>query len=214
MSLVNVLVQGAPVESAVGPVVEHVLEDKEDSDLCGHEPDVGERHLKGSHAKVAADGVEEPDEGGLAGEVGDEDDLGHLPDLGGGGLLVGLQLPLVEEGHLIDDEPRDAAAKVDDLVKDKRHQASSNDRVADPDVVACPQALKVVERVEVDVGVQLALRCCCVGDGKVLGDTRRKLVHDVHRDVVDGGHGEGADKGVKRVKENGLAKRTSIALWG
>jgi hypothetical protein len=95
--------------------VEHVLKHEEGGDLGTHEPERAEGDLVGSHAKVAADGVEEPDEGGLAGEVSEENRLCKLPDLRARDLLVGLQLPLVEVGDRVDGEPRDRAAKVDDL---------------------------------------------------------------------------------------------------
>lgn len=117
VELVDVLVEGAVVETTVRPVVEHVLKDEEEGDLRGHEPWRAEGHLVGRHAKVAADGVEEPDERGLAGKVGEEDDLAELPDLRVREALVGLELPLVEVGDRVDDEPWDRAAKVDDLVR-------------------------------------------------------------------------------------------------
>ena len=115
VTLVNVLVERTPVERAVGPVVEHVLEHKEKGNLRGHEPRRGEGNLISRHAKVAADRVEEPDERGLAGKVGNEDHLGHLPHLRRGDLLVRLELPLVEERNLVNDQPWEAATKVDDL---------------------------------------------------------------------------------------------------
>jgi hypothetical protein len=61
--------------------VEHVLKDKEACDLSRHESDGRKRHLVRRHAKVAADGVEEVDEGEFAGEVSEEDDFGAFPDL-------------------------------------------------------------------------------------------------------------------------------------
>lgn len=113
--LVDVLVQRAPVQGSVGPVVERVLEDEEEGDLSEHERNRGERNLVGRHAKVAADRVEEVDQRKLACEVREENVLGASPNLLLGDVLVLLQLPLVEVGDRVDDEPRDAAAKVDDL---------------------------------------------------------------------------------------------------
>lgn len=113
--LVDVLVQRAPVKRAVRPVVERVLEDEEEGDLGEHERDRGERNLVGRHAKVAADRVEEVDQWELAGEVREEDVLGARPNLLFGDVLVLLQLPLVEVWDRVNDEPWDAAAKVDDL---------------------------------------------------------------------------------------------------
>ena len=118
--LVDVLVQRAPVQGSVGPVVERVLEDEEEGDLGEHERNRGERNLVSRHAKVAADRVEEVDQRELAREVRKEDVLGASPDLLLGDVLVLLQLPLVEVGDRVDDEPRDAAAKVDDLQVSRR----------------------------------------------------------------------------------------------
>jgi hypothetical protein len=42
MDLVDVLVQGAPVQQPVGPVMERVLHDEEDRDLPGHGLPCGE----------------------------------------------------------------------------------------------------------------------------------------------------------------------------
>lgn len=116
VELVDVLVEGSPVEATVSPVVEHVLKDKEESNLTGHDVDWREWHLVGGHAKVGADGVEQPDEGGFTCKVGEEDDLCALPDLGVRDCLSGLELPFTEVGHGVDDQPGDGTAKVDDLV--------------------------------------------------------------------------------------------------
>jgi hypothetical protein len=84
VQLVDVLVERTPVQSAVRPVVEHVLKHEEEGDLRRHDRKRREGDLVRRHAKVAADGVEEVDQGELAGEVGEEDDLGALEDLSAG----------------------------------------------------------------------------------------------------------------------------------
>lgn len=99
----------------MGPVVERVLEDEEERDLSQHDRDGSEGDLESRHAEVAADRVEEVDEGELAGEVGQENILGASPDLLVRDLLVLLDLPFTEVRNGVDDEPRNAAAKVDDL---------------------------------------------------------------------------------------------------
>lgn len=115
VALPRLLVRGRG-RTSDSPVVEHVLKDEEEGDLASHEPDGAEWNLVGSHAKIAADWVEEPNQRCLAGEVGEKNDLCALPDLLGSDLLVGLQLPLVEEGNVVDNEPWDGTAKVHDLV--------------------------------------------------------------------------------------------------
>ena len=81
VELMYVLVQRAPVQGAVRKVVERVLEHEKEGDLGGHEGDGREGDLVRGHAKVAADRVEQVDEGEFAGKVGEEDDFGALPDL-------------------------------------------------------------------------------------------------------------------------------------
>jgi hypothetical protein len=86
---VDVLVQRAPVESAMGKVMEHVLKHEEEGDLGGHEGQWSEGNLVCCHAEVAADRVEEVDQREFAGEVGEENDLCALPDLSiGNGLAL------------------------------------------------------------------------------------------------------------------------------
>lgn len=65
VDLVDVLVQRAPVESAVGEEVEHILEDEEDGDLHSLLLPRREGHLPGRHAEVLSHRVEEPDLRGL-----------------------------------------------------------------------------------------------------------------------------------------------------
>jgi hypothetical protein len=62
VDLVYGLVEGAPVEGAVSPVVPCVLEDEEDCDLVGHLVD-GREWDVGTEAKVLSHGVEEPGRG-------------------------------------------------------------------------------------------------------------------------------------------------------
>lgn len=76
MLLVDVLVEGTPVQGTVCPVVEHVLEDEEAGDLDGDLGPVGEGDRVGCETKVLAERVEGPDLGELDGEVGEEDVAG------------------------------------------------------------------------------------------------------------------------------------------
>ena len=68
MDLVDGLVEGTPVESAVHPVVPCVLKDEEDSDLVGHLPDGREWNL-GAEAEELSHGVEEPGEANVSNVV-------------------------------------------------------------------------------------------------------------------------------------------------
>lgn len=102
VNLVDVLVQRSPVycsaslaptshrlagglelqlTCSVSDVVEQVLKDEEEGDLGGHEERWREGHLVRRHAKVAADRVEQEDEGQLARKVGEKHRLGALPQL-------------------------------------------------------------------------------------------------------------------------------------
>lgn len=87
VDLVDVLVQWAPVHSAVHPVVPGVFEDEEDGDLVGHGPDGGEGNT-GLKAAVLRHGVEEPDLREFDGEVGDEDEFCAFPLFFCGGHLL------------------------------------------------------------------------------------------------------------------------------
>ena len=54
---VDIFVEGAPMESAMGPVMEGILHDKEDCDLPCHGHDVGEGHVD-EETKVMHYGME------------------------------------------------------------------------------------------------------------------------------------------------------------
>lgn len=84
VQLVNVFVQWPPVECPVRKVVEGIFKHEKECNLRGHQAEGRKGHLVGGHAEIAADGVEEVDEGEFAGEVGEEDDFGAFPDLGVG----------------------------------------------------------------------------------------------------------------------------------
>jgi hypothetical protein len=58
----------------------------------------------------------------LDGEMGEEDLLGTLPLLLSGGNFVGLQFPLLEVWHGVDDDPRYATSKVYNLGVRRRQQ--------------------------------------------------------------------------------------------
>lgn len=60
MLLVNVLVEGTPVQATVSPVMESVLKHKEKSNLPCHLRPAGERNAVCRHAKILADRMEAP----------------------------------------------------------------------------------------------------------------------------------------------------------
>ena len=155
VDLVHPAVHGPPVQEAVVPVVPRVLGHEEDGDLRGHGVPVREGD-RGGEAEELGDRVEEPDLRQLDGEVGEEDEGGALPLLGGGGELAldrtisaaetpdgddartamargretyGLDLVPVEPWYHTDDDPGQGAAKVDDLVHGERHDAGGEDIV-------------------------------------------------------------------------------------
>lgn len=113
-------------------VVEHVLEEEEESNLARHELPAGEGHLPCRHANGLSQWVEQPNlrrnqphesrtysrttyRGELDGEVREEDLLGALPLLLRSGHLCRLELPLAEIGDGVDNDPWDATPKVDEL---------------------------------------------------------------------------------------------------
>ena len=82
VDLVNVLVEGAPVERAVGEEVEHVLEDEEERDLGSLVLPRREGDLPGGHAEELSHGVEEPDlqiQTRLAGDASGWEERRHAP---------------------------------------------------------------------------------------------------------------------------------------
>lgn len=89
----------------MSPEVEHVLEEEEGCNLGRHQPNWGEWHLVCRHAKVAANRMEQVDEREFAGEVSEKDDFGAVPDISIRHRLVGLNLPLSEVRHSVDNEP-------------------------------------------------------------------------------------------------------------
>lgn len=56
-----------------------------------------------------------------------------------------LNLVLLEVRDLVDNDPRQTAAKVDELVHDEAHDTSGKDIIADVCVPGSPHALEVVE---------------------------------------------------------------------
>lgn len=154
--LVNVLVKRSPVERSVGKVVERVLEDEEKGDLSEHEGKWGKGDFVCRHAEIAGDRVEEVDQGEFASKVCEEDVFGTCPDLFVGDVFVLLNLPFLEVRHGVDDEPWDAASKVNHLVTSaykmyswsrcthlvnhEREQTSGDDWITHPNVIARPGA--------------------------------------------------------------------------
>jgi len=94
VKLVDVLVEGAVVETAVSPVVEEVFKDEKEDNLGDH---LGQRRKgdgRNGHAKVDGDGVETNNHGQLKEEVGKKNIAEH-PPLVGRSVLNGLLLDLV-----------------------------------------------------------------------------------------------------------------------
>lgn len=133
MHLVDSLVERAVVKTAVEPVVPGILQDEADGDLKSHLPD-GREDGAVVHAEVGSNGMEEPDLRKLGGEVADEDDGGTVPLLLEGGHLLRLNLVAAEEWDLIHDHVGQAAAEVDNLVKDETHDTGSEDVVLHPKI--------------------------------------------------------------------------------
>lgn len=142
VDLVDMLVERAPMERTMGPVMPSILENEEDGNLIGHlEP--GRKGDAGVHSEVLAHGMEEPDLRELDGEVAEKNELGASPLLCSSGNLglwtlsatsqrdvmmmmrwtniLNLVLSEVRDG--IDDDPRQGASEVDDLVHHERHDA-------------------------------------------------------------------------------------------
>lgn len=142
--LVDGLVQGAVVQSAMEPVVPGVLHDEEDGDLVGHLVD-GREGDAVLDAHVGGNGVEEPNLGELGGEVTDEDNSGAIPLLLERRHLLVLDLELLEVGDLVHDHEGQASAEVDDLVHDEADDASREGVVLHVQVPRGPEALGVRE---------------------------------------------------------------------
>jgi len=77
--------------------------------------------------------------------VGDEDEFRALPLFSCGGHLLLLNLELLEVWDLVDNDPHQTAAKVDELVHDEAHDTSREDIISDVCVPRSPHALEVVE---------------------------------------------------------------------
>lgn len=189
VQLVYVLVKVLGVQSSMSPEVEHVFEEEEECDLGRHQPNWRKRHLVRRHAKVAANRMKQVDERELAGEVGEENDLGAVPDLSVGDCLVGLDLPLSEVWHSVDDEPRSCSTKVDDLMQHKREETSGDDGIAHPDVVAGPGPLHPRKLAELHAAIKSVVRLRRVHGLEVRGDKGEIVVEQLHRSALrhDGG---------------------------
>jgi len=153
VDLVDMLVEGTVMESLVSKVVEEVFEDEEKGNLRSDSAQGREGNLVGRHAESLSQGVEQPNSREFNGEVGEQDTLGTFPLLGGGRNLCGLEFPLPEVGNPVDDDPGNAATKVNNLVKKERHQPSSNNGVANPNVPSSPILFQPVELRKVGTGI-------------------------------------------------------------
>lgn len=123
MNLVDVLVKGAPMHSAMKPVVPCILQHEKDGNLEGHLRQAWERHAK-IHATVFCHWVKEPDLWQFDGEMIDEDPFCAIPLLGSRWDLVLLNLVFLEIGELRHDNPGETATKVDDFVHHETHDSS------------------------------------------------------------------------------------------
>lgn len=141
VDLVDVLVENAVVQTAVGPVVERVLKDEEESDLPCHLEVARKWHLVGRETEVFANRVEAPDLGELDGEVTEKDETSAAPLLRSARDLGGLELVLAHRGHRVNNDPRDRTAKVDNLVEQKAHDTCGNHGVAPVQVPVDPELL-------------------------------------------------------------------------
>jgi len=145
VELVNMLVEQGRVEELMSKVVEHVLEEKEESELWEHCLPWREGHLPSTHSKSLGDGVKEEYRWSLNCKMGKQDTLGTLPLLLWCGHLSRLQFPLAEVWDCVNNDPGYAATKIDGLVKDEGGNASRNDRVTYPQVPCHPVPLKPVK---------------------------------------------------------------------
>jgi hypothetical protein len=68
--------------------MEHILENEKARTLSSHKAYRRKGDLVRRHSEVTADRVEEVNEGEFAGKVGDKDDFGAFPNLGGGYCFV------------------------------------------------------------------------------------------------------------------------------
>lgn len=92
--------------------------------------------------------MEEPDLRELDGKVGEEDELGALPLLGGRRDFAGLDLVFFEVGHHVDYDPGQRATKVYDLMHHKGHDSRGKDIVLH---VRVPRSPETLEDIEVDI---------------------------------------------------------------
>jgi hypothetical protein len=126
VDFVDVLVERAPVQCAVDPVVPSILKDKKYSDVESHCLPTRERNAC-VHAAEFRHRVEKPDLRKLDGEVAEENKFRALPLLGHCGDLLVLDLVLVEIGDSVDDDPRDASSKIHNLMHNEAHDSGRED---------------------------------------------------------------------------------------
>jgi hypothetical protein len=126
VDLVDVLVERAPVQCAVGPVVPGILKDKKYSDVESHGLPTRKRNAC-VHAAEFRHWVEKPDLRKLDGKVAEENEFRTLPLLGRCGNLLVLDLVLVEIGDSVDDDPRDASSKIHHLMHNEAQDSGRED---------------------------------------------------------------------------------------
>lgn len=135
--LVNVLVQGANVQSAVEPVVPGILHEKEGGNLHAKGRQ-GRKVGRNVNVKKLANGLEGKDGHGLDKGVGHQDVAQALELLGVAGVLGILDLVLLKVGDAVQNVPWQAAAKVHKLVDHKKQEAGRQKVVVHPRVVVAP----------------------------------------------------------------------------
>lgn len=128
VDLVDGLVERAPVQCAVHPVVPCILQNKEDCDLVGHGGPRWERDAR-IHTAGLRHWVEEPDLGQFDCEMDEENEFGAGPLFCESRDLLPLNFVLVEVGDARDNNPGETPAKVDDLVHGEAHDTGGYDIV-------------------------------------------------------------------------------------
>lgn len=121
VDLVDMLIEGAVMEHLVSNIVEEVLKDEEECNLRSNGAQGRQGNLVGRHAESLSQGMEQPNGGELDSEMREQDTLGTFPLLSSRRNLGGLKFPFPEVGDSVDDDPRNATTKVDNLVKKERH---------------------------------------------------------------------------------------------
>lgn len=84
----------------------------------------------------------------------EENELSALPLLLRGRDFVRLQFPSPEVRNRVDDDPRNAASEVDNLMNKEAHQTRRNSWVVEPQIPLRPFKLEPVQLREICVGIE------------------------------------------------------------